>query len=294
MGRELRRVPLTFDWPLNKVWHGFLNPHGGPCPNEEKGLCHGGYSNAGKWLDAICRLIAMVGDEAACSGQECQAHFAKTGRSYPHPYLQEWEQAPRTEVPHDVHERLRSIDSQEDRFRELRRHLARNPPRLLPLDGELASLVKGLAGGRDLGPFGGSTISYEIGRALIKAAGISEDDQWGTCKVCGGHGDDPKKRAEAEAWEPTPPPDGDGYQLWETVSEGSPVSAVYPTKEAFIKYLIGEGYSETAARNFCEAGWAPSGVMVVGGPDANEDGSQRMYHYIEAAEIMGGETAPSA
>ena len=27
MGRELKRVPLDFQWPLNKVWAGFLNPH---------------------------------------------------------------------------------------------------------------------------------------------------------------------------------------------------------------------------------------------------------------------------
>jgi hypothetical protein len=27
MGRELRRVPLDFDWPINKTWEGFLNPH---------------------------------------------------------------------------------------------------------------------------------------------------------------------------------------------------------------------------------------------------------------------------
>jgi ribonuclease R len=27
MGRELKRVPLDFDWPLNKIWDGFKNPH---------------------------------------------------------------------------------------------------------------------------------------------------------------------------------------------------------------------------------------------------------------------------
>ena len=26
MGRELRRVPMDFDWPLNKPWKGFVNP----------------------------------------------------------------------------------------------------------------------------------------------------------------------------------------------------------------------------------------------------------------------------
>ena len=27
MGRELKRVPLDFDWPLNKVWDGYLRGH---------------------------------------------------------------------------------------------------------------------------------------------------------------------------------------------------------------------------------------------------------------------------
>jgi len=27
MGRELRRVPMDFNWPLNLVWKGFMNPY---------------------------------------------------------------------------------------------------------------------------------------------------------------------------------------------------------------------------------------------------------------------------
>ena len=26
MGRELERVPLDFDWPLNRPWRGYINP----------------------------------------------------------------------------------------------------------------------------------------------------------------------------------------------------------------------------------------------------------------------------
>jgi hypothetical protein len=32
---------------------------------------------------------------------------------------------------------------------------------------------------------------------------------------------------EYEAWRPTDPPEGEGWQLWETTSEGSPVSPVF-------------------------------------------------------------------
>ena len=27
MGRELKRVPLNFDWQINELWCGYVNPH---------------------------------------------------------------------------------------------------------------------------------------------------------------------------------------------------------------------------------------------------------------------------
>jgi hypothetical protein len=51
-----------------------------------------------------------------------------------------------------------------------------------------------------------------------------------TCPACAGHGSTekyPGQRAEAEAWESSEPPSGDGWQLWETTSEGSPKSPVF-------------------------------------------------------------------
>jgi hypothetical protein len=36
---------------------------------------------------------------------------------------------------------------------------------------------------------------------------------------------------EIDAWQGTDPPEGEGWQLWETTSEGSPVSPVFPSAE---------------------------------------------------------------
>jgi hypothetical protein len=54
MSRELRRVPMGFDWPLHKVWDGFLNPHYKVCPT-----CQGEfYTPARKMLDrAVQNLL---------------------------------------------------------------------------------------------------------------------------------------------------------------------------------------------------------------------------------------------
>jgi hypothetical protein len=62
-----------------------------------------------------------------------------------------------------------------------------------------------------------------------------------TCKICDGHGSVekyPGQRAEAEAWQETEPPTGPGYQLWETVSEGSPVSPVFKTPAQLANWII--------------------------------------------------------
>lgn len=53
---------------------------------------------------------------------------------------------------------------------------------------------------------------------------------YGKCLVCGGSGQlwsSPEVKALADAWERTDPPTGDGYQMWQTVSEGSPISPVF-------------------------------------------------------------------
>jgi hypothetical protein len=55
---------------------------------------------------------------------------------------------------------------------------------------------------------------------------------YGKCDLCDGSGDlwcDPKYAALYDAWEPIEPPTGEGFQLWEDVTEGSPVSPVFPS-----------------------------------------------------------------
>ncbi len=71
-------------------------------------------------------------------------------------------------------------------------------------------------------------------------------------------------------WEWESPPDKDsyrerkwtdeeavGYQIYETVSEGTPKSPIFASLDDMVKWLISEGYSESAAANFAKGGWAP-------------------------------------
>lgn len=71
-------------------------------------------------------------------------------------------------------------------------------------------------------------------------------------------GSPPEKEYYRPAWKPE---EMTHYQMYETVSEGTPVSPVYETLEELERWLIGEGYSEKAASAFCKSGYAPSLVF---------------------------------
>lgn len=88
-----------------------------------------------------------------------------------------------------------------------------------------------------------------------------------TCNVCEGSGEfwpSKEMKAQAEAWESFSPPEGDGYQIWETVSEGSPVSPAFATPEELALWMVENDKSVTKGTTFdqwmkfIDAGWAPS------------------------------------
>lgn len=236
MGRQIRRVPLDFAWPLNKTWEGFLNPHGGPCPAEVRAECFYGVTAGRRYVSALAQLLAIAGDDAA-SGQR------KPG-IWPHPYIQELPMAPR--------------------------HMGRP----VGPSTDLAAFTTALAG-RERSFLGHDACDrYSIEKKLIAVAGL-DPETWEMCPVCDGHADDPAQRAAAEAWEETPPPEGDAYQLWETTSEGSPISPPKSTPEALARWLavskvssFGDRFEsyETWLKFIRGPGWAPSAVSYAGGP----------------------------
>jgi len=175
MGRELKRVPLDFSWPLKTVWKGYKNPYFKQCPD-----CASGASVSGKYLEALVRLIMIAGEDGK--------------RGHSHPYFEN--------IP----------------------HAPEKPPTK-----EMTELTIGLAG-REPSFFGHDTCDlWGAVEKIKKAAGVGKD--WGICKTCGGDAVDPSVKEKYEKWKKEEPPKGEGYQLWETTSEGSPVSPVFKTLE---------------------------------------------------------------
>ncbi len=68
------------------------------------------------------------------------------------------------------------------------------------------------------------------------------------------------------------------YQIYETVSEGTPVSPVFESKAEMVEWLVEQGHTRPAAENFVKSEWVPSMVISDGvmrrGIDAAETFNQ--------------------
>jgi len=243
MGREIKRVPLSFDWPFDKVWEGYLNPHYVGCS-----ACQGSGST---WeyntLEKIVQLFIVAAEDSLDRPKDwvapkCDHNLPiKIGnRVYPHPYLVD-----------------RGIKDP-GKFHVL-------VDKLIGMDPEEGPSMFRYAG----------TQTYLLEKKILEIAGL-DWDEFSVCKSCKGEGIALDHQIAFNNWEKTEPPKGDGWQLWETVSEGSPVSPVFETQEEFLQYLVNSGYSELAAINFIDAGWCPSGMTVNG----------KMFKNIDAMSII--------
>lgn len=247
MGREIKRVSLDFVWPQGMVWKGYINPY----HSQECSVCDGsGYS---------AETVQIEKD---------WYDFANTGRKWCYKLEQ-------VEVDALV---------EAGRLRDLTHKFTPGagwvriepPPNITP------EMVNAWARS---GMRHDAINRWICVEARAKARGV-----WGNCPVCDGDGEiwfSAKVKELSEAWwegERYDPPAGEGWQVWETVTEGSPVSPVFATAEELIAHLVDQGHSQSDAERFVRgAGWVPS-LMAVGG---------KVYSDIETAGFVDGNEEPT-
>lgn len=216
MGREVRRVPLSFDWPLNEVWKGFLMPDElslPPCPDCVYDQRQGLFAQA----FGLTPQPTGYSPEAFAISNTFYAHQIGSG---PQAAMLAWhDKIGQAEVDNLIAEgRLRTWNRETRTWESLPRTAAEvNEENRRP------------------GLNGHDAINRHIlVEFRCKVLGIES-----RCKTCDGNGEvaDDELRAAHEAWERTDPPTGEGWQLWETVSEGSPISPVFDSAEGLIQWL---------------------------------------------------------
>lgn len=191
--RMLKRVSLDFAASLDKVWEGYINPYPGPLTCN---LCDGsGYNTATK----------QIADDFYS--------FEDRRRAWSDKITQEEVQA--------LVDQGRLMDfthtwKQGDGWKR------REDGRIPTADEVNAWNQRGL--GHDA-----------INRFILIEARAKRLGVFGKCSVCNGEGTLPHPneaiRKLHEEWKEYEPPAGAGYQLWETCSEGSPVSPVFASAE---------------------------------------------------------------
>ncbi len=196
--RELRRVPLDFEWPFGKVWKGYINPYPEPKTCE---VCEGsGHNAATKQLDDSYHRDPLTGE---------------SGWSYDitQDEVQALVDAGRLKISTHVRKPDGKAESQEGNY--------------VPTAKEVNEAYS-----RGVDPMArySGVRQYILVETRAKRLGV-----FGHCEACKGEGRIPhpneRIRRLYDEWQRTDPPSGPGYQLWETTSGGSPKSPVFASAE---------------------------------------------------------------
>lgn len=313
MSREVRRVPLDFNWPIDKVWDGYLNPfwkHRKKCHCDGSGLAPEAKRFSDQWYgnvpfdpaeygakplraddpNVIANARRNVEQNPAFYRDFLESERASEGELIRHEANRLWEMWRGQWVHHLIQDDVDAL-VKEERLWDFTR---------VPRTEEQREIVrKEIAAGKNswMPESNGYTPTADevnawslcgmghdgINQGVCVEARCKREDVEYLCPTCKGSGDywpSLEAKKQYDKWEKTDPPTGDGWQLWETVSEGSPQSPVFSTEEEFVNYLVKvKCYSKKAATAFAQSGWAPSLVMV----------GNKMYENIESCGISKAE-----
>lgn len=279
MGREIRRVPLDFGWPIGEVWKGFLMPQ--RLQEQSCGYCDGsGYSAHARHLQD--RWSGYMPFDPAETGSVPLTPDTPAVRAFAERNVARSPQYYGTGEAAIVQEASRLVTLWNGMWCH---HLNQDDVNALVRGGRLYDFTRTFVRGEgwkpieptptvtaeqvntwSIGGRGHDSINCAVViRAACERAGIDL-----LCHQCAGHGSVEKyegQRAEAEAWESTDPPTGDGWQLWETVSEGSPKSPVFDTADGLAAWMADPARGRDwmpadAATKFIAEGWAPTFIST--------------------------------
>lgn len=285
MGRELKRVALDFKWPQDKVWKGYQNPHYVDCHTCE--TCNG---------DGLSGWAKHFVDQWWGRGPFRAEEIGLKSLEPSHPEIMRFarRQVDRSPEFYGTGEAavLREAVRLTAHYNKCRKNFLTQAEIDLVLEDEgfELSFFRVLNEDGSVSERTGPLDPDFVTATLISGSGIDvcygpllramekEKGSSCACETCDGATvwwTSEEAREASESWEASEPPEGEGWQLWETVSEGSPVSPVFATAEKLADWLAGPTSSEADSVNrgtsrdqwlaFLRGpGWAPSMIGMNG------------------------------
>ena len=280
MGREIKRVPLDFNWPLDKEWKGYVNPY---YKAKECQKCGGsGYSKTARllkdrWYGYASFKPEYRGNKPFTPDDNLIQIMAK--RNVQHngtfPFAIDQEAARlcrlfnKSWMHHinnlDVEALIKAGRLRNFTHKWTGEKLEPKEPLYIPSAIEVNKW--------SLYGLGHDSINCHV----VISAECERLEKNSTCENCQGEGDvwpDQESRQIYEDWQRTEPPTGDGWKLWETISKGSPISPAFKTPEELAAFLVSDEYSwkendkGTTYKQWLTfikgPGWAPSLIILNG------------------------------
>lgn len=212
MGRTLKRVPLDFKWSLKQVWKGYINPFSSQnCKScEGSGLNKETKKLSDDWYTHL-RTDGKEGWGMHLEQEDVQALIDKDR-------LWDFTRRPRTPKQEAI----------------VKKKIADGGNSWLPESNGYIPTAKEVNEWNRKGMGHDSSNHWYCFEARAKRLGF-----YGMCEYCEGEGciwQSDKIKQLHEKWEDFEPPEGEGYQLWETTSEGSPSSPVFKTIELLCEW----------------------------------------------------------
>ena len=220
---------MDFNWPLKKVWGGYINPY---YSQKADCYCDGtGYSSEAKvfydqWYGYTNFDAEIYGVPPLTPEHPKIIELAQRNLLNSPDYYGTGEHAERREV-------YRLFDLFKNQWCH---HLNQDDvdalkDRLLDLKDPTPEEVNAWS----IGCMGHDSINcYTCVKVRCEREGVPH-----MCGICDGSGTMwPTENIELkyEEWEPENPPEGEGYQLWETTSEGSPITPVFKSLEELCEF----------------------------------------------------------
>ncbi len=217
MGRELKRVAIDFKYPIGQIWKGYINP----------------------FRSMECK---------SCDGSGLNEKTKKLS--------DDWYSHLRTDMEDGWGKKITDIEVkalvEHGRLMDFTHTWTsgegwkKKEPEYIPTADEVNEWNRN--------GFGHDSINHSIcTKARAKHLGF-----YGHCEVCGGEGEiwqsDEIKKLH-EDWKSFDPPTGDGFQLWNTTTEGHPMSPVFDTLEKLCEYLETENVSIFGSSTLTKQKW---------------------------------------